>query len=296
MAKLFSELTRKQVEKAVYKFSPALFDFLNRFSQSDLAIISKDDFSCLEEDGRMHVAELAYTCLCAFKKLNDINQVTIIHPNHIEIIISYVRKKLYNTTYIDEESSRVFHQVFERTYKSFAISLIMLYLQKYDGTLSKFSYLKNSFNSFSNVRYDFIIEDELLGDLHELAWGNRIWLLTKVEGFFLEESINNKLKDRDKAKVVISWENLIEYISPTDKDNIDCLNTFLSGLLLEMVKDEKLYAPCLKILIDKVKQIKNPPTQPTIKVDKLSVGENKGTLFGDLIQPASLPPDFEMPF
>ena len=63
-----------------------------------------------------------------------------------------------------------------------------------------------------------------------------------------------------------------------------------------MVKDEKLYAPCLKILIDKVKQIKNPPTQPTIKVDKLSVGENKGTLFGDLIQPASLPPDFEMPF
>ena len=40
MGKLFSELTRKQVEKAVYKFSPALFDFLNRFSQSDLAIIS----------------------------------------------------------------------------------------------------------------------------------------------------------------------------------------------------------------------------------------------------------------
>jgi hypothetical protein len=76
------------------------------------------------------------------------------------------------------------------------------------------------------------------------------------------------------------------------------LNTFLSGLLLEMVKDEGLYAPSAKMLIDKVKQIKNPPIQPNITVENMNIGKNNGSIFGDSSQHANLPADIEeqLPF
>lgn len=292
MAKIFTDLVREKIKSLLTFEYAALYNYIDTAAKNHFVNVKFD------EDKRLYTEEVMVALLYALHRINLIKEVTTLHPHHFTAVDYHIYRGLSK---IQEKQNQdkplTIHQ-----YVVFCFAILREYYKNADGEFAmQLDYFKISSLKLSRLHKLLPIPDDVFDQMilivNNSSTNNQILnIIDTIEQYILEENIYTKLTNQQKENVTLTWEDMLENVKYSSKDDIDILNTFLTNLMTQTIQDTEKYFKFSKELAKLVNDIKNPIEKPSIQVGQLIVDENHGTLFGDFSQPASLPPDFEMPF
>lgn len=291
MNKIFKDLVREKIKAEFLSTCKPLYEYV------ETSVSSQNQQFQLDDEQQQYTEEVVFGIICGLKKIGAIIQTTTLHPSHTRLIQGYILRKfrecIQNTIY--DSPSQEKNISLTKFYEQICMSYLFRYF--YDANRMYYMGLRLNFVQLPQ-KTDMTLPKDVVECLTSLIYAQipTPQLVQKIEYLIIEDNIYTQLSQKEKSKVTFNWDDILSIVNKVNTAEIDAVNVFLVRAMSKTIKDAEQYKKYTEELIDIVDQIKNPPAQPTIKVDELNIGKNNGSIFGDYSQPTSLPSDSEMPF